>query len=158
MKLTAIYPGSFDPITNGHIDILNRALKIFDKVIILVADNPSKKPTFALEERMAMIKESVAGNPNVSVDFTSGLTVHYAEEKGAHALIRGLRAATDFEYEFQLNSANSFINSCVESVFLMAKHEFMFISSSTIKEMVAGGVDVSELVPAPVLKRLEKLQ
>ncbi|HOE54303.1 MAG: pantetheine-phosphate adenylyltransferase [Bacilli bacterium] len=158
MKLIAIYPGSFDPITNGHIDILNRALKIFDNVIVLVADNPAKKPTFSVEERKAMIRESINGNPNVKVDSTTGLTIHYAEKVGAYALIRGLRAAIDFEYEFQINSANSFINSGVESVFLMAKQEFTFISSSTIKEMVSGGVDVSSLVPKPVLKRLEKLK
>ena len=158
MKLIAIYPGSFDPITNGHIDILNRALKIFDNVIVLVADNPAKKPTFSVEERKAMIRESINGNPNVKVDSTTGLTIHYAEKVGAYALIRGLRAAIDFEYEFQINSANSFINSGVESVFLMAKQEFTFISGSTIKEMVSGGVDVSSLVPKPVLKRLEKLK
>lgn len=158
MKLIAIYPGSFDPITNGHIDILNRALKIFDNVIVLVADNPAKKPTFSVEERKAMIRESINGNPNVKVDSTTGLTIHYTEKVGAYALIRGLRAAIDFEYEFQINSANSFINSGVESVFLMAKQEFTFISSSTIKEMVSGGVDVSSLVPKPVLKRLEKLK
>lgn len=158
MKLIAIYPGTFDPITNGHIDILNRALKIFDNVIVLVADNPAKKPTFSVEERKAMIRESINGNPNVKVDSTTGLTIHYAEKVGAHALIRGLRAAIDFEYEFQINIANSFINSGVESIFLMAKQEFTFISSSTIKEMVSGGVDVSSLVPKPVLKRLEKLK
>ncbi|OQC11479.1 MAG: Phosphopantetheine adenylyltransferase [Tenericutes bacterium ADurb.Bin087] len=158
MKLIAIYPGSFDPITNGHIDILNRALKLFDKIIVLVADNPAKKSTFTTEERKAMIRESLNGNPHIEVDSTLGLTVHYAEKVGAHALIRGLRAATDFEYEFQINSANRFINPDVESVFFMAKHKFMFVSSSTIKEMVSGGVDVSSLVPEPVLKRLKNLK
>jgi len=158
MKLIAIYPGSFDPITNGHIDILNRALKLFDKIIVLVADNPAKKSTFTTEERKAMIRESLNGNPHIEVDSTSGLTVHYAEKVGAHALIRGLRAATDFEYEFQINSANRFINPNVESVFFMAKHKFMFVSSSTIKEMVSGGVDVSSLVPEPVMKRLKNLK
>lgn len=158
MKLIAIYPGSFDPITNGHVDILNRALRLFDKIIVLVADNPAKKPTFSVEERKAMIRESLEDNPKVEVDSTMGLTVHYAEKVGAHALIRGLRAATDFEYEFQMNSANQFINANIESVFFMAKHDFMFISSSTIKEMVIGGVDVSSLVPGPVLKRLKTLK
>lgn len=157
MKRIAIYPGSFDPITNGHIDILKRALTIFDEIIVLVAHNPSKKTTFTVTERVEMIQETVASYPQVKVDTHNGLTVQYAAQNGAKAMIRGLRAATDFEYEFQLNNANRYINKDVESVFFMAKHQFMFISSSTIKEMVAGGVDVTSLVPAPVNKRLLKL-
>lgn len=156
MNIIAIYPGSFDPITNGHIDIIKRALLIFDKIVVLVAINPNKKFTFALEERVNMIKESLKDYPQVSVDSTSGLTVHYAQKIGAKAMIRGLRAATDFEYEFQINNANRFIDKQVESIFFMAKHEFMFISSSTIKEMVAGGIDVSKLVPPPVWARFQK--
>ena len=150
----AIYPGSFDPITNGHLDILQRALKIFDKVIVLVAINPNKKSRFSVEDRVAMIKESVSGL-NVEVDATDGLTVEYAKQHGAIALIRGLRAVTDFEYEFQLATANDFIDSSIDSVFLMSKHEKSFINSSMIIELHEKGIDVSSLVPEPVLKRLK---
>ena len=152
----AIYPGSFDPITNGHLDILERALKIFDKVIVLVAVNPNKKSRFSVEERMAMIKEAV-NNKNVEVDFTEGLTVEYAKEHHATHLIRGLRAVTDFEYEFQLATANDFIDSSIDSVFLMSKHEKSFINSSMIVELHQQGKDVSSLVPESVIKRLKKL-
>ena len=124
---TAIYPGSFDPITNGHLDILQRALKIFDKVIVLVAVNPNKQSRFSVEERIQMIKEAV-DNPNVVVDSTSGLTVEYAKQHGATHLIRGLRAVTDFEYEFQLATANDFIDSSIDSVFLMSKNDKSFIN------------------------------
>ena len=155
MKL-AIYPGSFDPITNGHLDILERALKIFDKVIVLVAVNPNKKSRFSVEERMAMIKEAV-NNKNVEVDFTEGLTVEYAKEYHATHLIRGLRAVTDFEYEFQLATANDFIDSSIDSVFLMSKHEKSFINSSMIVELHQQGKDVSSLVPESVIKRLKKM-
>ena len=151
----AIYPGSFDPITNGHLDILQRALKIFDKVIVLVAINPNKKSRFSVEDRVAMIKESVSGL-NVEVDATDGLTVEYAKQHGAIALIRGLRAVTDFEYEFQLATANDFIDSSIDSVFLMSKHEKSFINSSMIIELHEKGIDVSSLVPEPVLKRLKQ--
>ena len=150
----AIYPGSFDPITNGHLDILNRALKIFDKVIVLVAINPKKKSRFSAEERVAMIKEAV-NNANVEVDASSGLTVEYAKAHGATHLIRGLRAVTDFEYEFQLASANDFIDSNIDTVFLMSKNDKSFINSSMIMELHEAGVDVSSLVPDSVVKRLK---
>ena len=150
----AIYPGSFDPITNGHLDVLNRACKIFDKVIVLVAINPKKKSRFSPEERVAMIKEAV-NNPNVEVDASSGLTVKYAKAHGATHLIRGLRAVTDFEYEFQLASANDFIDSNIDTVFLMSKNDKSFINSSMIMELYEAGVDVSSLVPESVVKRLK---
>ena len=156
MKI-AIYPGSFDPITNGHLDILNRALKIFDKVIVLIAVNPSKTSRFSAEERKAMIEEAV-DDSNVQVDIWDGLTVRYAKEHGATHLIRGLRAVTDFEYEFQLASANDFANSSIDSVFLMSKGEKSFINSSSIMELYKKGVDVSTLVPPSVIKRLNKLK
>ena len=154
MKI-AIYPGSFDPITYGHLDILERALTIFDKVIVLVAINPHKKSRFSVEERMEMIKEAV-NNPNVEVDSYDGLTVKYAKEHGAKHLIRGLRAVTDFEYEFQLAAANEFVDSSVDSVFLMSKQEKSFINSSMIIELYQHGQDVSSLVPESVIKRLKK--
>ena len=153
MKI-AVYPGSFDPITNGHLEILNRALNIFDKVIMLVAINPNKKTRFSPEERVAMIKEAV-NNPRVEVDSYSGLTVKYAKEHGASHLIRGLRAVTDFEYEFSLASANDFIDQSIDTVFLMSKAEKSFINSSMIMELFQNGVDVSSLVPPSVLKRLK---
>ena len=156
MKI-AIYPGSFDPITNGHLDILNRALKIFDKVIVLIAVNPSKRSRFSAEERKAMIEEAV-NDSNVQVDIWDGLTVRYAKEHGATHLIRGLRAVTDFEYEFQLASANDFADSSIDSVFLMSKGEKSFINSSSIMELYKKGVDVSTLVPPSVIKRLNKLR
>ena len=154
MKI-AIYPGSFDPITNGHLDIVNRATKIFDKVIILVAVNPNKKSRFLPEERVEMIKEAIEGS-NIEVDLYDGLTVKYAREHGATHLIRGLRAVTDFEYEFQLATANEYIDSSIDSVFLMSRAEKSFINSSMIVELHNSGVDVSDLVPASVMKRLKK--
>ena len=153
MKI-AVYPGSFDPITNGHLEILDRALNIFDKVIMLVAVNPNKKTRFSAEERVAMIKEAV-NNPRVEVDSFDGLTVKYAKEHGASHLIRGLRAVTDFEYEFSLASANDYIDESIDTVFLMSKVEKSFINSSMIMELYQSGVDVSALVPASVLKRLK---
>ena len=150
----AIYPGSFDPITNGHLDILNRALEIFDKVIVLVAINPNKKSRFSVEERIAMIKEA-EDNPNVEVDSYQGLTVEYAKAHGAKHLIRGLRAVTDFEYEFQLATANDFIDPSIDSVFLMSKNDKSFINSSMIVELYHQGQDVSSLVPPSVVKRLK---
>ncbi|HHT66972.1 MAG TPA: pantetheine-phosphate adenylyltransferase [Erysipelotrichaceae bacterium] len=151
----AVYPGSFDPITNGHIEILNRALKIFDKVIVLVAYNKYKKSRFSTEERVKMIEEAV-GSERVSVDSYEGLTVEYAKKHHINHLIRGLRAVTDFEYEFSLASANDFIDSEVDTVFLMSKAEKSFINSSTIIELAENGIDVSALVPPSVLKRLKK--
>ena len=150
----AVYPGSFDPITNGHLEILKRALNIFDKVIMLVAINPDKKGRFSPEERVAMIKEAI-DDPRVEVDSYDGLTVEYAKKHGAKHLIRGLRAVTDFEYEFSLASANDFIDSSIDTVFLMSKAEKSFINSSMILGLHQNGKDVSELVPPSVIKRLK---
>jgi pantetheine-phosphate adenylyltransferase len=151
----AVYPGSFDPITYGHLDVLGRALKIFDKVIILVASNPNKKSRFTADERLLMIKEATLGVKGVEVDKSSGLTVQYAKEHHASHLIRGLRAVTDFEYEFELASANEFADSSIDSVFLMSRAKNSFINSSTVMELAKAGVDVSELVPPSVTKRLK---
>ena len=153
MKI-AIYPGSFDPITNGHLDILTRASKIFDKVIVLVAINSNKNCRFSVEERVEMIKESITNLKNVEVDSYEGLTVKYAKEHGAGTLIRGLRAVSDFEYEFRLASANEYADSSIDMVFFMARGDKTFISSSAIMELHRSGVDISDLVPASVLKRL----
>ena len=153
MKI-AVYPGSFDPITNGHLDILNRACALFDKVIVLVAQNPHKSSNFSVNERVEMIIEATKDNPKVEVTSDSGLTVEFAKEHHATHLIRGLRAVSDFEYEFQLASANEFIDSKIDTVFLMARGDKTFISSSSIMTMAKAGVDVSKLVPESVLKRL----
>ena len=150
----AVYPGSFDPITNGHLEILKRALNIFDKVIMLVAVNPNKKSRFNAEDRVNMIKEAI-NDPRVEVDSYEGLTVEYAKKHNASHLIRGLRAVTDFEYEFSLASANDFIDSSVDTVFLMSKAEKSFINSSMIMELYQSGVDISALVPASLIKRLK---
>ena len=152
----AVYPGSFDPITNGHIDILKRALEVFDKVIVLVANNDLKKSRFTVAQRVEMIKEAVKDLKGVSVDSTRGLTVEYAKKIGAKHLIRGLRAITDFDYEFQLAATNHFIDDSIDMVFFMANHENTFISSSTIDEMHRANVDISKLVPNSVLKMYKK--
>ncbi|MDY0177827.1 MAG: pantetheine-phosphate adenylyltransferase [Erysipelotrichia bacterium] len=155
MKI-AVYPGSFDPITNGHLDILKRALKVFDKVILLVAVNPQKKSRFSPLERLEMIKESVKDMKNVEVDLTDGLTVDYASKHNANHLIRGLRAVTDFEYEFQLAAANEFANSAIDIVFFMSRGGNYFINSSLVIQLFENGVDIAPLVPKPVLKALKK--
>ncbi len=154
----AIYPGSFDPITNGHMDVLKRALEVFDKVIVLVATNPDKKSRFSSEERVAMIKEATSNLSNVEVDSTDGLTVKYAKTHGCNHLIRGLRAVTDFEYEFQLASAYEFADRDIDIVFFMARGDIAYVNSSTIMSLAKGGVDVSELVPNSVNKRLIKFK
>ena len=143
----AIYPGSFDPITNGHLDVLNRACKIFDKVIVLVAINPKKKSRFSPEERVAMIKEAV-NNPNVEVDASSGLTVEYAKAHGATHLIRGLRAVTDFEYELQIAQTNKLLSGgSLDTIFLTTSLEYAYLSSSGVKEIAYFNGDISKCVP-----------
>ena len=154
MKI-AIYPGSFDPITNGHLDVLTRAAQMFDKVIILVAINADKKGRFPIEERVAMIKESISEFDNVEVDSYDGLTVEYAKAHNSKFLIRGLRAVTDFDYEFQLAAANEYADPTIDTVFLMSKAEKSFINSSAIIELAKKGIDVSGLVPPAVVRRLK---
>ena len=151
----AIYPGSFDPITNGHLDILIRASKVFDEIVVLVANNPNKKFNFSPKERVEMIKESTKDIKGVTVDYYDGLTVEYAKKVGATHLIRGLRAVSDFEYEFQLASANEFVNKDIDMVFFMSRGDKSFISSSSIMQMYRSGVDVSSLVPPSVIKKLK---
>lgn len=152
MKRIAIYPGSFDPITNGHLDILKRASKAFDEIIVLVADNSDKKSRFSIDERLEMIREAVSYMKNIRVDSTSGLTVKYAKEHGAHFLIRGLRAVSDFEYEFTLNAANEYIDHEIDTVYFMSTSGLNFISSSYIDSLYGSGVDISSLVPPSVVK------
>ena len=153
MKI-AVYPGSFDPITNGHIDVLKRALNVFDKVIVLVADNPNKKSKFTTQEKVTMIKEAIEELhlEGASVDSYSGLSVEYAKNHGAACLIRGLRAVTDFEYEFKLSAANHYIDSSIDEIFFMSHAETSFISSSDVDELYSSGVDISSLVPNSVIK------
>ena len=152
----AIYPGSFDPITNGHLDVLKRALKVFDEIIVLVAVNPNKKTRFSANERVEMIKEATKDLKGVSVDSTEGLSVSYAKEHGATCLIRGLRAVTDFEYEFSLSATNEFIDNSIDMVFFMSHSETTFISSSSIDELYSKGIDISKLVPESVVKMYKK--
>ena len=154
--IKAVYPGSFDPITNGHLNIINRASKLYDELIVLVAISPAKKPFFSIEEKVNMIKDSVKDLPNVKVDFYEGLVVDYASKNNVQVLVRGLRAVSDFEYEFQLAAANRFINNEIEMVFFMANSENNFISSSMIKEMALAGQDFSSLVPPMVTKYLKE--
>jgi pantetheine-phosphate adenylyltransferase len=156
-KKIAIYPGSFDPLTNGHIDIIERALDIFDEVIIAILHNPSKKSLFSMEERIAMIKESFNGQGCLSVDSFGGLLVDYAKMKNAVAVIRGMRAISDFESEFQMALMNRKLNKEVQSVFLMTGLRWIFTSSSIIKEAAQFGGDISDMVPEPVhIKMMEK--
>ena len=152
----AIYPGSFDPITNGHLDILHRACEVVDEVIVLVAVNPNKHFNFTPKERVEMIKDAVKGMKGVTVDYYEGLTVKYAKEHNAPHLIRGLRAVTDFEYEFQLASANEYVDESIDMVFFMARGDKTFISSSAIMELANSGVDVSKLVPDSVYQKIKK--
>ena len=157
MKLRAIYPGSFDPITNGHIDIINRALNLFETVLVAVAINPAKSPLFSLEERIEMIREVFRNKgPRVRVESVSGLLVEYAAEKQAKAIIRGLRAVSDFDYEFQLALMNRKLVREVDTIFLMPGLRWIFISSSIIKDAARHGGNVSELVPPHVSDMLTR--
>jgi len=153
-KKVAIYPGSFDPLTNGHIDIIERALDIFDQVIVAVLHNPSKKALFTMEERVGMIKENFNGQNSVRVDSFGGLLVDYAKMKNAVAIIRGMRALSDFESEFQMALMNRKLNKEVQSVFLMTGFRWIFTSSSIIKEAAQFGGDISDMVPKGVHQRM----
>ncbi|MBR3889732.1 pantetheine-phosphate adenylyltransferase [bacterium] len=153
MKI-AVYPGSFDPITLGHIDVLKDSAQMFDKVIITVSNNINKNALLSVEERLNLIKESVKDIPNVEVDSFDGLTVEYAKSKNATILLRGLRAVSDFEYEMQLSQTNRALNEDIKTVFLITKPEYNFISSSTVKEILKNKGDISKFVPTPVYEYL----
>ena len=153
----AIYPGSFDPLTNGHLDVIKRAQDIFDLVVVAVLHNPAKKALFTVEEREAMIRESLNGNNQIEVDTFDGLLVEYARIKKAVAVIRGMRAISDFESEFQMALMNRKLSKDVQSVFLMTGLRWIFTSSSIIKEAAQFGGDISDMVPEPVkIKLLDK--
>lgn len=157
MEKMAVYPGSFDPITNGHLDLLERGLKIFDRIVIAIAANPGKKPLFTLDERIDLIKASLRGKPyeeRVVVDYFKGLLVDYVRRMNANAILRGLRAVSDFEYEFQMALMNRKLSTETETLFLMTGMRYIYISSSIIKEVVMSGGCVDGLVPEPVNEKL----
>ncbi|HAO5755697.1 TPA: pantetheine-phosphate adenylyltransferase [Listeria monocytogenes] len=151
----AVIPGTFDPITNGHLDIIERASKIFDVLYVSVLNNSSKKPLFTIEERMEMIRQVTAHLPNVQVESASGLTVDYAATRGATAIVRGLRAVSDFEYEMQIASMNRTLNADIETFFVMTNTKYSFLSSSMVKEVAQYQGDISELVPEIVNKAVQ---
>ena len=155
---TAIYPGSFDPVTNGHLDIIRRAAKIADHLIVAVLNNPDKHPLFTVAERVEMLRETTADIPNVRVDSFSGLTVDYARREHAVFMVRGLRAVTDFDYELQLSLTNKALAPDVDTVFLATDLKYAFLSSSVVKDAAAFGGDISAFVPPAVQKKvLDKL-
>ena len=152
----AIYPGSFDPITNGHLDILDRSLNLFDEITIVVAGSDRKNPLFTPEERVANIRQVVRNRKNVKVDLWPGLIMEYARQHKISAVIRGLRAASDFEYEFMMASMNKQLNPHVETLFMMTSQDLYFVSSSMIKELFRYGGDISQYVPPEIFVLLKK--
>jgi pantetheine-phosphate adenylyltransferase len=152
----AVFPGSFDPITNGHLDIVDRGLAVFDRVRMAILVNPEKQPLFTVEERVAIIREAYRGNPRVEVDTFSGLLVDYASRVGASVIIRGLRAISDFEYEFQMALMNRRLDPRIETVFMMPAESYSYVSSRLVKEVFQLGGRVTDLVPPVVEKRLSE--
>jgi pantetheine-phosphate adenylyltransferase len=155
MKKIAVYPGSFDPITNGHIDLIERGLRCFDELIVLVGYNPVKTFLFTVEERVTMIKELVGENPRLKVDSYRGLIVDYVDKTDANVILRGLRAMSDFEYEFQMALINRKLHKSIETVFLMTGAQWFYVNSRIIKEAASMGGSVKGLVPENVLRRLK---
>jgi len=147
---TVIYPGTFDPITNGHLDLIQRAARLFDCVIVAVAQDGGKNPLFSLSERLELVKRSIGELPNVEADLFEGLLVNYVEKRGGQAILRGLRAVSDFEFEFQLALMNRKLNERVETIFMMPKESYTFLSSRIIKEIARLGGEVSHFVPPHV--------
>jgi len=156
MKKVAIYPGSFDPITNGHIDMVERGLRLFDKIIICILCNPGKETLFTIEERLEMIRKSLKKFSNIEIDSFDGLLVDYGAKRNADAILRGMRAVSDFEYEFQLALMNRKLNRKIQTVFLMTGFRWIFTSSSIIKEAARFGGDVTGMVPPIVNQKLKK--
>ena len=155
-KRKAIYPGSFDPVTFGHLDLIERALSLFDELIVAVASNASKKTLFTAEERMSFLKTALKHRPQVKVVRWEGLTVHLAEKEKAHTLIRGIRATSDFDYEFQMALTNRKLAAKIDTMFLMPSESHFYLSSRLIKEIAHLGGDVTRYVPAPVATRIKK--
>ncbi|MCD4804369.1 MAG: pantetheine-phosphate adenylyltransferase [Desulfobacterales bacterium] len=156
MERTAIYPGSFDPVTNGHVDIVERGLNIFDRIIVAILRNPAKEALFTVEERKEMIETSLNRNSNVEIDVFDGLLVDYAKKRNAVAILRGMRAVSDFEYEFQLALMNRKLNREIQTVFLMTGLRWIFISSSIIKEAASFGGNINGMVPPIVSRKLKE--
>ncbi|MCT6923995.1 MULTISPECIES: pantetheine-phosphate adenylyltransferase [Bacillales] len=152
----AVVPGSFDPITNGHLDIINRAADVFDIVYVGVLNNSSKNPLFTIDERIHLIQEVTKNRPNIRVESSTGLLVDYAKEKGAQAIVRGLRAVSDFEYEMQITSMNRVLDESIETFFIMTKNQYSFLSSSIVKEVAKYGGNIAELVPPIVEQALKE--
>ena len=155
-KRTAIYPGSFDPLTNGHLAIIQRGLKVFDRLIVAVANNPEKRPMFTAAERRSMISEAIGGDPRVEVDQFDALLVDYVRRKGVHTVLRGLRAVSDFEFEFQIANMNRHLLPDLETVFVMTGEDYFFVSARLVREVATFGGDVSAFVPANVLEGLRR--
>jgi len=153
MKI-AIYPGSFDPVTNGHKDIIDRASRIFDKLIVAVLENPRKAPLFTTEERLEMLRVIAHSYPNVEIDFFCGLLIDYAKLKNCYILVKGLRAMSDFEFEFQMALVNRKLDPRLETMFMMTNNRYSYLSSSIVKEIALYGGDVCELVPSEVYNQV----
>jgi len=159
MERVAVYPGTFDPITNGHLDLIRRGLNVVDRIIVAVAVNPAKTPLFTAEERLEMIKKAVGDNPRITVDSFTGLLVDYLQKCNTHIVLRGLRAVLDFEYEYQMALMNRRLDRKVETIFMMTGYKWFYVSSRIIKEVVFSGGSVEGLVPDFVNQKLrEKYQ
>jgi pantetheine-phosphate adenylyltransferase len=155
-KRTAIYPGSFDPLTNGHVAIIQRGLKVFDRLVVAVANNPEKRPLFSAAERKAMISEAVGSDARIEVDSFDSLLVEYVRRKGIHTVLRGLRAVSDFEFEFQIANMNRHLLPDLETVFVMTGEDYFFVSARLVREVATFGGDVSAFVPPNVLEGLRR--
>ena len=155
-KRTAIYPGSFDPLTNGHLAIIQRGLKVFDRLVVAVANNPQKAPMFTVDERKAMIAGAVGDDARVEVDSFDALLVDYVRRKGVHTVLRGLRAVSDFEFEFQIANMNRHLLPDLETVFVMTGEDYFFVSAQIVREVATFGGDVSAFVPPNVLEMLRR--
>jgi len=154
MARLAVCPGSFDPVTNGHLDIIRRGANVFDNVVVVVFNNAAKNSLFTVEERIDLLKQATADLPNVQVDASDGLLIDYAKQHGAHAILRGLRAVSDFEYEMQITSMNRKLDPAIETFFMMTNNQYSFLSSSVVKEVAKYHADVSDLVPGVVAEAL----
>ncbi len=152
----AIYPGSFDPVTNGHLDIIERTAKIFDKVIVAILVNSNKKPTFTIEERIDMLKKATSHIPNAQIEYFDGLLVDFVKQKGSHVIVKGLRAISDFEYEFQMAMLNKSVEPDIETLFMMTNNKYSYLSSSIVKELGRLGASLDELVPEAIMDNVIK--